>query len=163
MKKPMDGWKALTDCLKPNGFMRIALYSEIARKSIVKARKIISDKKILTTKKEMLKFRQEIINNKFPSLSKIKTFPDFYSTSELRDLLFNVQEHRFTVPQIKSSIYKLGLEFSGFEFFNNDIKNKFKKLYPKPETMYSLDAWHEFELLNPDVFVNMYQFWVRKI
>ena len=163
MKNPMDGWKALTDCLKPNGFMRIALYSEIARKSIVKARKIISDKKILTTKKEMLKFRQEIINNKFPSLSKIKTFPDFYSTSELRDLLFNVQEHRFTVPQIKTSIYELGLEFSGFEFFNNDIKNKFKKLHPKPETMYSLDAWHEFELLNPDVFVNMYQFWVRKI
>jgi len=29
--------------------------------------------------------------------------------------------------------------------------------------MYSLDAWHEFELLNPDVFANMYQFWVRKI
>ena len=44
-----------------------------------------------------------------------------------------------------------------------NIKNKFKELYPKPETMYSLDAWHEFELLNPDVFVNMYQFWVRKI
>ena len=162
MKDPMSGWKELTDCLKPNGFMRIALYSETARKSIEEARRIIFENKILATEVEMLKFRQEIINEKYPSLSKIRNHSDFYSTSELRDLLFHVREHSFTIPQIKQSIEKLGLEFSGFEFHDKSIKNKFAEKYHNSESIFLLDLWHEFEILNPDTFINMYQFWVRK-
>ena len=31
MKDPVQGWRVLTDILRPEGLMRIALYSEIAR------------------------------------------------------------------------------------------------------------------------------------
>ena len=33
----------------------------------------------------------------------------------LRDLLFHVQEHRFTIPKIKDCLAQLGLTFCGFE------------------------------------------------
>ena len=38
MGNPMEGWKVLTDCLKPGGLMKIGLYSELARKNNVKIR-----------------------------------------------------------------------------------------------------------------------------
>tara|TARA_B100000029_G_scaffold462151_1_gene494420 strand:- start:492 stop:2369 length:1878 start_codon:yes stop_codon:yes gene_type:complete len=163
MKDPIYGLKVLTDCLKKNGLMRIAVYSDIARKSISEAKKIILEKKISTTKKSMLKFRQEIIDKKYPNLLKIKNHNDFYSTSELRDLLFHVQEHRFTLTEIKQILKKLNLEFLGFEIDDKNIRNRFKEKYSKPEAAYSLDAWNEFETLNPDIFSNMYQFWLMKI
>ena len=42
-------------------------------------------------------------------------FNDFYSTSECRDLLFHVQEHRMTLPQIKAFLVAQELQFLGFE------------------------------------------------
>ena len=90
-------------------------------------------------------------------------FNDFYSTSSVRDLLFHVQEHRFTIPQISKILKDLNLEFLGFFFLNPPIKKKFSKLFPKDKNNISLDNWHQFEIDNPDTFINMYQFWVRKI
>ncbi len=163
MKDPLSGLSALANCLKMNGLMRIAVYSKIARESIYKARKIIIKQNLSSTKKAMLKFRKEIIEDKYPNLLKIKMHNDFYSTSELRDLLFHAQEHTFTLLQIKKLLKKLNLEFLGFEIGDKNIKNKFIEKYSKPDKVYSLDAWNEFEILNPDIFKNMYQFWVRKI
>ena len=40
---------------------------------------------------------------------------DFYTMSTFRDLLFHVQEHRFTIPKIKDCLAQLGLTFCGFE------------------------------------------------
>ena len=45
MDNPMAGWKVLTDCLKPGGLMKIGLYSELARKHIVKIEKEIKSKR----------------------------------------------------------------------------------------------------------------------
>jgi len=35
MEDPVAGWNKLLACLKPDGFMKIALYSESARQSVV--------------------------------------------------------------------------------------------------------------------------------
>ena len=61
--------------------------------------------------------------------------------SALRDLLFHVQEHRFTIPQIEASLTQLGLVFCGFK--NRGTVQKFK-------------------LENPSVFARMYQFCCQK-
>ena len=50
---------------------------------------------------------------------------DFYSLSTLKDLLFHVQEHRFTIPQIKNHLDQLGLYFCGIE--SNEIVSHFQK------------------------------------
>ena len=163
MAEPLAGWRVLSGCLKPGGLMKIGLYSELARQNIVKARSIIAEKNIASDKEEMLKFRRQITELNDPEFNLLKMLTDFYSTSELRDLLFHVQEHRFTIPQISEALDELGLIFMGFEFINTKKTiDAFKKAYPKEGAIYDLDNWHEYETLNPRLFASMYQFWAQK-
>ncbi len=82
--------------------------------------------------------------------------------SMCRDLLFHVQEHRFTLLQIKAALETLSLSFLGFEFFDNEIIKQFSMSYPEKDALYSLALWNEFEKANPHFFIGMYQFWVQK-
>ena len=77
--------------------------------------------------------------------------------------MFHVQEHCFTIPKISKILKDLNLEFLGFYFNNKDIKERYKKKFPKDKKCNSLDNWHQFETNNPDIFVEMYQFWVKKL
>ena len=86
--------------------------------------------------------------------------PDFYSLSELKDLLFHVQEHRFTILQVKDCLNKLGLKFCGFE--TERIVSNFKQSSKSKDALYNLDKWQAYEEVNPGSFVGMYQFWCQK-
>ena len=87
---------------------------------------------------------------------------DFYSTSAVRDLLFHVQEHRFTIPQISEILINFKLEFLGFDIPNPSIKNEYSKIFPNDKKNILLENWHQFEIDNPETFGAMYQFWVKK-
>ena len=115
MDNPMAGWKVLTDCLKPGGLMRVGLYSELARQHIVKIREEIRQAGIGLSAVEMRYFRSKIIKSEKDHHKQILSSPDFYSLSDIKDLLFHVQEHRFTIPLIKEHLAKLGLHVCGFE------------------------------------------------
>ena len=78
-------------------------------------------------------------------------------------MLFHVQEHRFSLPQIEKSLEALNLTFLGFETSNQIMMNAFKETHPQNDALTSLPLWHRFELENPDSFVGMYQFWCKKI
>ena len=125
MDNPMKGWNILTDCLKPGGLMRIGLYSELARQHIIKIKEEISQTGLGPSAVEMRSFRETIIRSDKNHHNLTIKFPDFYSLSELRDLLFHVQEHRFTIPLIKDHLNKLGLKFCGFE--SSKIVSHFKQ------------------------------------
>ena len=111
----------------------------------------------------MLEFRRQITKLNDPELDSLEKSSDFYSTSTIRDLLFHVQEHRFTIPEISEALDELRLIFIGFEFSDKRITRAFKVAYPKEEAIYDLGQWHEYETLNPKLFGGMYQFWVQKI
>ena len=85
---------------------------------------------------------------------------DFYSLSSVRDLLFHIQEHRFTIPQINNYLNKLNLKFCGFE--NRELLKFFIEKNSKINDLYNLDLWNEFEINNPRIFAGMYQFWCKK-
>ena len=85
------------------------------------------------------------------------------SLSECRDLLFHVEEHRLTLPQIKKALNSLNLRFIGFEMSRQSIMTAFKEKYPRKQALTSLNLWHKFEVENPDIFSDMYQFWCVKI
>ncbi len=162
MKDPLTGLKVLLDLLEPHGFLKLGLYSEIARQHIVKAREFIKKKKFKNTIKDIRNCRESIFNEKKdPLLQKIFHSNDFYSTSSVRDLMFHVKEHRFTIPEISKMLKNLNLEFLGF--INPLIKTKFSKFFLNDKKNISLDNWNQFEISNPDTFSNMYQFWVRKL
>ena len=111
----------------------------------------------------MLEFRRQITKLNDPELDSLEKSSDFYSTSTIRDLLFHVQEHRFTIPGISEALDTLGLAFMGFELSDKRITRAFKVAYPQAEAIYDLGQWHEYETLNPELFGGMYQFWVQKI
>jgi hypothetical protein len=86
---------------------------------------------------------------------------DFYGTDECRDLLFHVQEHHITLPEIKSFLANNGIQFGGF-ILDARTFQRFATLFPEQGAMTDLDRWQDFETEAPDTFAAMYQFWVRK-
>jgi len=166
MDNPLAGWKVLVDKLRSGGLMKIGLYSDIARQHIAAVRREIAEKKYTSSPDDIRRYREEIINmdlNSESEVMKVTEFTDFYSLSECRDLLFHVQEHRFSLPQIEEALRALGLKFLGFELAQGSIIKRFKERYKEKSAPTCLTKWHEFELKNPDIFEGMYQFWVQKL
>ena len=161
MDNPVAGWTVLKNCLKPGGLMRIGLYSELARKHIVKMREEINNLGLGSTDVEMKSFRNMLMKSNKSHHRLILNSSDLYSMSTLKDLLFHIQEHRFTIKQIKECLLKLGLKFCGFE--TNQIVSHFKLSNSNEEDLYNLDKWQAYEEANPRAFAEMYQFWCQKI
>ncbi|MFL2845905.1 MAG: tetratricopeptide repeat protein [Candidatus Puniceispirillaceae bacterium] len=160
MDDPLAGWRVLTDCLKPGGLMKIGLYSELGRQHIAEIRQEISKAGIGSSDEEMKSFRTEVINSDQGHHQKILNSHDFYSLSTLRDLLFHIQEHRFTIPQIQDCLSELGLKFCGFEA--EKTVSQFRLTNAEGDDLYDLDKWQDYERANPSAFIGMYQFWCQK-
>src|SRR3954465_7706110 len=95
LSDPAAGWRELLKLLRPGGLMRIGLYSELARAAVVAGREVIARQGFDATAAGIRSSRHEMTE----SLPALARFPDFYSTSGCRDLLFHVQEHRFSISQ----------------------------------------------------------------
>ena len=119
-----------------------------------------------TSPDDIRRCRQEIImaaEDTNPELMNLIGSNDFFCLSECRDLLFHVQEHHFTLPQIEAILQDLGMKFLGFELRDHVTVTHFKNLNPEKNALFSQSLWYEFELENPDTFWGMYQFWAQKI
>ena len=157
MKNPEKGLKILLDLLEPHGFLKLGLYSKLARRHIVKVKDYAKKNNV----KDIKIFRQMLISrSEDKDLSRIFDRADFYSTSSLKDLIFHVQEHTFTIPQLSKIFNKFNLEFLGFS--NSLIKLKYNRIYNLDKKNINLSSWHQFEKDNPETFIGMYKFWVRK-
>jgi SAM-dependent methyltransferase len=162
LAEPTAGWRVLVSLLRPGGRMRIGLYSNLARRVIVEARARIAARGYRATAEDIRKCRQDIIRE--PEHWKMLIgMRDFYSMSGCRDLLFNVMEHRFTIPEIAAFLDENGLSFLGFEPFDDPtVIEKFHKQFPGVADEANLDQWSCFEADHPDTFWGMYVFMVGK-
>jgi tetratricopeptide (TPR) repeat protein/SAM-dependent methyltransferase len=163
---PLAGWQVLTNLLRPGGLMKIGLYSETARRNILSGRSLIAEKGYTTSAEDIRRCRRDIITmaeDGNPKMAEIANKRDFFSLSECRDLLFHVQEHRFTLPQIEEALKVLNLNFLGFEMSDETTLRKFRDSHSSRDALTSIAPWHKFEIENPDVFRGMYLFWCKKI
>ncbi|MDP6014272.1 MAG: tetratricopeptide repeat protein [Alphaproteobacteria bacterium] len=163
---PLAGWRVLVNLLRPGGVMKIALYSETARQDIIAGRALIAGKGYTASCENIRRCRHDIIamaEDGDSEMAKTSDLADFYSLSECRDLLFHVQEHHFTLPQIGKALKTLKLRFLGFEMHDQKPLRAFQASHPKKSELTSLPLWHAFERENPDTFRSMYQFWCRKV
>ena len=162
MKDPLEGLDTLLGLLKPGGYMQIALYSETARRSIVRAREIIREKGLSGSSDDIKAFRrsaQEWLSaDEYRMLS---TMRDYYSMPECRDLLFHVMEHRFTIPQLEDIITARKLKLLSFGK-NGDRAEQYYKMYPQDPDGINLKNWHAFEQKHPDIFRGMYFIYLQK-
>jgi SAM-dependent methyltransferase/tetratricopeptide (TPR) repeat protein len=98
---PKAGWRVLLSLLAPNGVMRVGLYSETARRAVAQARALIAERGYSPRPEDIRALRQTIIRSRHDRRWEMVLMNgDFYSTSGCRDLLLNVVEHRFTIPEI---------------------------------------------------------------
>jgi tetratricopeptide (TPR) repeat protein/SAM-dependent methyltransferase len=159
---PFAGWRVLLSMLRPGGVMLLGLYSEIARRDIVAAREFIAARGYRPTADDIRRCRQDLF--KCPDgtpLHNVTKNQDFFSLSECRDLLFHVQEHRLTLPEIAAFITENNLQFLGFDI-GPPIRRDYARRFPNDVAMTDLAQWHRYETENPDSFITMYQFWVQK-
>ncbi len=159
---PMQGWQVLLSLLRPGGFMRLGFYSEIARQDIVRIRAFIAEQGYGRTAEEIRRARQDLVRCAFGAgFDNALKFNDFFSVSECRDMLFHVQEHRLTIPQIESFLTEHNLQFLGFDL-DLRLVEQYQARFPDDKAMNDLKLWHVFETENPNTFTNMYQFYVQK-
>jgi tetratricopeptide (TPR) repeat protein/SAM-dependent methyltransferase len=158
---PLAAWRRLLSILRSGGLMNVGLYSAIAREPITRARTLIAEHGHPASADGIRRCRQDIVRSDDPVLRRATEMMDFFSISECRDLMFHVQEHRMTLPQIAAFIREAGLTFLCFDL-DVAVFNAYEQRFPADRTRTDLNTWHAFELENPQSFVGMYQFWVQK-
>ena len=158
---PLAGLRELLPLLRPDGFLLLGLYSERARRDVVAARSFIAERGYVSNAAGIRQCRQDLMSlADGASLKRVTEFSDFYVTSECRDLLFHVQEHRFTLPRIKEILAAFGLELFGF-VVEPEVIRKYTQRYPGDPAATDLACWNDFEEAFPDTFAGMYVFFVH--
>lgn len=162
MANPWAGWEALLSRLKPNGLMKLGFYSQIARQDINQLRKFIKAQGFGNDPEAIRACRQHLIeHSQAQQVEDIFLMRDFYSTSACRDLLFHVQEHQMTLPEISAFLQDHGLRFLGFET-DAEALSTYRQAFPDDPAATNLANWHQYEQQHPKTFISMYQFWVQK-
>jgi len=164
MADPFAAWQVLTDRLKPGGRFKVALYSEIARSYFVQVQQMVQDQGIPPTAEGIRALRAAILAR--PQHDALRqnlvSAGDFYTVSAIRDLVFHVQEHRYTLPQIDGMLGRLGLEFECFLFSDSEVPGRYDAMLPDDPQRTNLANWHQYEQGNPETFLGTYMFWCRK-
>ena len=142
--------------------MMVGLYSEIARRDILRARRFIAARKFQPVPEQIRRCRQEIMAlPEAEGLASLLKASDFFSISTCRDLLFHVQENYVSLAEIDSYLRAERLTLLGFEI-NPGVLQAYRQRFPDDPAATDLGQWQTFENDNPDTFCGMYQFWVQK-
>ncbi|MDX2145106.1 MAG: class I SAM-dependent methyltransferase [Rhodospirillaceae bacterium] len=163
MAEPDRGLAVLSNLLNPGGVMSVALYSERARAPIVAARAFIAERGITGDLAGLRQVRHEI--HALPAdhpLRRLTRRPDFYAGDSLHDLIFNVQEVRYTPAGLKRLIATTDLVFLGFNTVKPGRLAEYRAAYPADPLGRNLDTWEAFDHTHPDTFQGMFQMWLQK-
>ena len=162
MAEPEVGWKILAERLRPGGLLKLGLYSEKARQIVLQARERIARDQVPSTTEGIRDFRTGLLDEGMGSgWDMLFQEPDFYTVSTCRDMLFHVQEHRFTIPRIQEAVKATGLKFLGFELSNPAYAELYQTNYPNDKAMRILGNWAALERDMPLVILR-YEFWCQK-
>jgi len=163
MADPAAGLRALAGVLKPGGIIRLALYSERGRGAVIAARALIAARDIADSDEAVRQARQVLtaLPMDHPARGVVDT-PEFFTLDGLHDLIFNVQETRYTPRDLKKLLMSARLEFLGFDLADSTILQNYKREFPTDLAARDLDNWDAFEQKNAGIFTEMYQFWCRQ-
>ena len=156
---PLAGWRVLVHLLEPEGLMRVALYSESARRTLDAATDYLRSLQLPTTADGTRRGRRAIIAlpDGHPAKAAM-TFGDFYTLNGCRDLLMHAEEHRFTLPQVAECLDALSLRFLGMQC-SSETQARFLDMFGDRQAAGDLRAWDRFEEAYPATFTGMYSFW----
>ncbi|MBN9544721.1 MAG: tetratricopeptide repeat protein [Alphaproteobacteria bacterium] len=158
---PYAGWRAMLPLSRSGGFMMVGLYSEAARKSIVRAQEFAARAGYGISADGIRRCRQDLLNADAREDFDIAASDDFFGISSCRDLLFHVGEARTRLPAIQAFLRENDLTFLGFET-DFATRQAYRQRFPGDPAATDLHNWHLFEGESPAIFSGMYRFWVQK-
>ena len=161
MADPFAGWRALQKCLAPGGFMRLGLYSAIARRNLTALRSDPAYPGPDCDDTALRAFRQIVLARQDEQGHDARKFVDFWDAGSFRDLLLHVNEHCLSLGEIARFLEDERLTFRGFQLAK-ESQAMFWQRYPLETWPGTLENWATFEEENPFLFENMYIFWCEK-
>ena len=161
MARPEDGLARLAGVLRPGGVVRLGLYSERARAVVRTSHDLIRRMGWTPVDADIRAFRAHVLAlPEGEPLAALKESADFYSLSGCRDLVFHVQEHRYTPPQLGELIDGAGLRLAGFEA-SPEARASFAAAFGAADPL-DLGLWDRLEARRPELFAGMYHLWAQK-
>ncbi len=162
MNDTTEGGRALVARVRPGGAVHFSLYSELSRREVVRQRSEHGDRlrdadadAIREYRYRLMREQPEVIEETLPLRA------DFFDLNRCRDLLFHPSERRFTIPQLRTLLDAMGVEFRGFQL-PGLTRDQYWTVYPGPEYRCDLDRWWAFEQAHPAVFEELYETWGLK-
>ncbi len=160
---PVAGWRVLRDLTRPGGLMRIGLYAERGRSEVVAGRALVDSLALSPTPDGLRTLREAVraLPDEHPARPLVWS-PDFTNLSGVRDLVFHVREHRFTLPQLSEIIADLGLTFLGFQHGQGCAAALYSQRWPDDVEATDLHRWEALEAGHPRLFSGMYVMWLHR-
>ena len=107
----------------------------------------------VATTPDIRRFRQAALAAPEGSpLRALAALRDFHSISEMRDMVFHVQEHRTTLPAIKTLLATLGVRFLGFQMppvIVADYARRFPKIVIGPTSTAGMRTRRQIRARSP--------------
>ncbi|MBT4738927.1 MAG: methyltransferase domain-containing protein [Rhodospirillaceae bacterium] len=163
MKHPAAGLRALRSVMAGRHGLRIEIYTESGRRNVMAGIALRKELRLTSSPEDMRHLRTVVaeLPSGHPAKS-LMTYRDFYSLSEWRDLVFHVQEHRFTIKSFCKMAHGAGLYVQRLEL-PDAATAAFKRTYPDENVSGDIAKWHSVEMDNPGIFGSMYGFDLAKI
>lgn len=151
--------------LKPGGFLSVGLYSDTAREGVKQAHALLRDPILASgALTDIRSIRRELMLAEPGGVFDVLTSPasDFWSTSLCREMIFQLDEHRFNLLQVAELMAAARLEFLGLELSHPMDRQRFRTEHPEPDAQSDAHAWDAFEAAHPETFGASYRVWARK-
>lgn len=153
--------KNILDTLKPNGFLKLSLYSRQARQSIISIRENLSKDVTQLSDDEIKLYRQAILLDDDQQRKTLIESPDFMSMSGIKDLVFHNYEIQFSPLEIKNLCNEFDLKWIGFSGLSAKTLERFHNMFGISADATNLEQWEVFEIEYPNTFTGMYQFYCQ--
>lgn len=158
-----EGLGRLLEKLRPDGVLKLGLYSSRAREPVTHARRQIAELGLTPAADDIRRFRAMVLAARDDDpLRRILELGDFYTLSNCRDLLFHVHETPVTLADVDELLAGAGLRLIGFESADPAPAEAYRRRYPGDARMDDLSRWAIVEEESPGAFSDLYQFWCAR-
>ncbi len=150
--------------LRPDGLLKLGLYSARARTAIAECRRLIHTLGLSSGIQDVRDFRQLVLikAHEDAHFLRITESPDFYSYSGCVDLLFNAYERHYEPGDLQNMLMEYNLHFHGFSGLQEIVRRQYRECFGDDPDLLNLDHWDMYEQQHPDTFAGMYQFYVSR-
>ena len=160
LPQPERGWRALVDVLAPNGFMKMMIYSRIARLQVDGARRLFADLIGKPVSDDLIRAARRRLLDRLdhPLAATVAKSRDFATLAGAHDLLLHRHEDPFGLDRIEQALDTLGLRPLAFDLTPPPLKAAYDAMFPHDTAHRDIGSLIRFELSPKGARIGHYNF-----